>query len=125
MGSDNTFGCSFLSPAAAFEAGSASAITESLFELEALLFSVLEVSSAAFLAIASCLARSSSIDNRRASANSGSTFGSTPNSNPDAPVAAAAAAEAAKPLPPSSPVNIGVLVKDTKIRLTYMQHKKT
>lgn len=70
----------------------------------------LAASSAAFLAAASCLALSSSIETLRARANSGSKFGSTPKSNPDTPPAAAAAAAAAKPLPPSSsPVKIGVL----------------
>jgi hypothetical protein len=123
LSNDNTFDCPFSS----FEGGSASAITASMFEPEAWsLFSALEESSADFFAIASCLARSSSMDNRSARANSGSTLGSTPKSNPDAPVAAAAAAEAAKPLPPSSPVNIGVLKRDTHVRLAVdMQHGKT
>jgi len=50
------------------------------------------------------------MDTLSARANSGSRFGSTPNSNPDTPPAAAAAAAAAKPLPPSpSPVKMGVL----------------
>ena len=76
-------------------------------------FSCLEVSSAAFLAAASCLALSSSIETLRARASSGSRLGSTPNSKPVTPPAAAAAAAAAKPLPPSpSPVKMGVLPLD-------------
>lgn len=56
-------------------------------------FSCDEPSSAAFFAAASCLALSSSIETRSASASSGSIFGSTPNSKP-APPAEAAAVEA-------------------------------
>nr|GMC99069.1 hypothetical protein Iba_chr05eCG2200 [Ipomoea batatas] len=58
-------------------------------------------SSAALFAAASCLALSSSIETRSASASSGSKLGSTPNSKPDTPPAEAAAAAAANPLPPS------------------------
>jgi hypothetical protein len=69
---------------------------------------------------ASCRARSSSIETRRARASSGSRFGSTPKSYappppPTAAAAADAAAAAANPLPPSpSPVKIDELHVETR-----------